>query len=822
MTIRYTVAVAFVAAALTLVFGGAPSAWAGNVTCTGAMGPAAAVTTIDGNVTVPANASCTLDFVNVAGNVQVQTGGKLLISAYDEPSTIGGNVQGTACASVLLEGNVTVTGNVQITACRGPGPNGFEGPDTLIKGDFQCQSNSGGCEAWLGQVDGNVQVQSNGPATDISLTAVGGNLQCQSNAPAPTHVHGPDWVTGIVQGQCAGFSTTGTSIATTVTAAASCAALASLPASGFPVPNTVIVSAVDTPASTTPVALPERCIVNGYVNHHVSPVDNCQYQDTFQVQLPLAAAWNGRFFMQGGGGTEGSVPTATGTDSGSAGSNFGITNGYAVASQDGGHENSLLALASCDSGYGNPNEFALDPLGAIGYGYQSIQVTALVAKYLINEYYGVGPKYSYWVGCSDGGRQGMAMTQQFPQYFDGIVAGDPVYDEQSLSLSETYGIEQIVNVYNSTVPALPPITYVAQHAPQPPGPILYPAFPASDQALFETALLQACDALDGVADGVIDNLPACKATFDPATATYVSGGVTYPLECPGAKNATCLSADQIQAVKNINQGPRTTSGGTFPAPADGAVPDPAADITVGYAYDGGFMTTVGIPARKIGTPTTVPGDFTLGVGIFGYLYLCPADPTFYTLNFNFDTDLGLLCTTTSIESPSTSLDITKFVNYGHKIIWYHGLSDPGPPVVNTINYYNDMANQHGGLQAAQSFSRLYPVPNMDHCSGGATTDQFDMLTPIVQWVENGTAPGPIPAKGVNFNATTYQVGFVTGAPDNAPTTRNRVLCPYPQEARFTGSTTNAGINGAPVATNPSDLANGANYTCVTPSPPYLQ
>lgn len=105
-------------------------------------------------------------------------------------------------------------------------------------------------------------------------------------------------------------------------------------------------------------------------------------------------------------------------------------------------------------------------------------------------------------------------------------------------------------------------------------------------------------------------------------------------------------------------------------------------------------------------------------------------------------------------------------------------------MLGTIVYYNEMANQHVGLEAAQDFSRLYPVPNMDHCSGGATTDQFDILTPLTQWVENGTPQGPISATGVNFTAATYQVGFVSGPPDNAPTTRSRPLCPYPQEALY--------------------------------------
>jgi feruloyl esterase len=165
---------------------------------------------------------------------------------------------------------------------------------------------------------------------------------------------------------------------------------------------------------------------------------------------------------------------------------------------------------------------------------------------------------------------------------------------------------------------------------------------------------------------------------------------------------------------------------------------------------------------------------------------------------------------------STSLDISEFIKYGHKIIWYHGLSDPGPPVLGTLAYYNQMVQQFGGVRSAQNFSRFYPVPNMDHCAGGATTDRFDMLTPLVDWVEHGVAPGPIPATGVNFNATTYQVvgNYITGTFVNAPTTRSRPLCPYPQEARFTGRT--ARVNGVSVASTPADLASAANYRCIEP------
>jgi feruloyl esterase len=833
----------FVMAAATNFLAGASTARAADVSCSGTLGGntyPATVTNINGNVNVPDHASCTLYFVNVTGNVKVGHGSTLVIDGYNEPSTIGGNVQATQCTSALLEGNVTVGGNVQIQQCTGTGPNGFQGPDIVINGNFECQgnsSNASACLAWLGKVQGNVQIQQNTSVTasDVSLVDIGGNLHCESNAPAPTHMHGPDWVNGQnghgpdAEHQCADFSTTKTSIGTPVTPVGSCASLATLSAAGFPVPNTVIDSATDTPANTPTTGLPERCIVNGHVNKHISPVDNCTYQIAFQVQLPLSAAWNGRFMFQGGGGTEGSVPTATGTDSGSGGGNYGIENGFAVASQNGGHNNTdLQACASTNAATdGSVLEFYLDPLGTIGQAYQSIEVSALTAKYIVNQYYGDGPDRSYWVGCSTGGRQGMVMSQNFPSFFDGIVAGDPVYDQQALALSEVYGIEQILNVYLSNSALTPPgPTEEPQAAPEAPAPHLYPAFPSSDQGLFETALLQACDALDGVTDGVIDDLPACWAKFDPSSSTYTDyagafgpPNTVYPLQCPGAKNATCLSTAQIQAAMKTNQGPRNSNGQEIAAPAGAVAPDHVTDIAQGYAYDGGWMTTVGIPARKIGSssPNSVPGDFSGNTAsYFGYAFLTPANPPYNALSFNFSTDLGTLRTSTPIVTASTSLDIKRFVDYGHKIIWYHGLSDPGPPVLGTIKYYKEMAAQFGGLDQAQRFSRFYPVPNMDHCTGGATTDNFHMLAPLTAWVENNSAPGSIDATGTNFNATTYQVvgNYITDTFVNAPTTRSRPLCPYPQQARFTGNRTV--VNGVPVALNVTDLSQAVNYTCVRP------
>ena len=609
-----------------------------------------------------------------------------------------------------------------------------------------------------------------GPLTSVSST-IGGNLQCQQNTPAPTHNFGPDWVTGNLQGQCAstqGFAAVGTSIVSPGTPAGTpvaCEDLANL--TNFPVPNTQITSVKLNLATTT---LPAHCQVDGIINARVGS-DGCHYGDSFEVRLPMATAWNGRFMFTGGGGTDGTVPAATG----SAGTlSPTLAHGWAVGSQDGGHENSQLA--QCASG--SPNQFYLDPQGLIDFAYQSMQVATLTAKYVIAAYYGEGPDHSYWVGCSTGGREAMAMSQTFPQYYDGIVAGDPVYDLEAISFSELWGLEKIDEITPT------PIQFTQTTPPQP---LFFPAFPTADQQLFTTAILQACDGLDGTVDGVIDNLPACQAKFDPAT--YVFTDTHQPLQCTGAKLPTCLTAAQINAVKQINQGPRTSLGATITVPVGAVAHDHPDNTVLGYAYDGGYMSSAGIPARKIGTsPTTPPGDFGQGASQIGYAWLTQPDPSFDILGFNFDTDLDQLLASSPVATNSDSLDISKFVKNNGKIIWYHGLSDPGPPVLGTIHYYNEMAAQNGGLQGAAAFSRLYPIPNMGHCAGPAT-DQFDMLSPLVQWVENGIPPGPVVASGTNFTS--------------APTTRSRPLCPYPQQTRFIGG---AGGN----------LSVAANYTCIMP------
>jgi hypothetical protein len=204
------------------------------------------------------------------------------------------------------------------------------------------------------------------------------------------------------------------------------------------------------------------------------------------------------------------------------------------------------------------------------------------------------------------------------------------------------------------------------------------------------------------------------------------------------------------------------------------------NTVLGYVYDGGYMSSAGIPARKIGTATTPPGNFRQGASQISWAWLSPPEPGFNILGFNFDTDTDLMVTSSPVATYSGSLDIERFIKHNGKIIWYHGLSDPGPPVLRTINYHNELAAEHGGLRAASEFSWFYPIPNMGHCSGGPAMDQFDMLSPLVEWVENGTAPGSVVATGVNFTA--------------APTTRQRPLCPI--RGKPASSAVQAGISAS--------------------------
>ncbi|MFM9967169.1 MAG: tannase/feruloyl esterase family alpha/beta hydrolase [Burkholderiales bacterium] len=517
----------------------------------------------------------------------------------------------------------------------------------------------------------------------------------------------------------------------------------------FPVVNSRItvakINAVSAGNEKEP-ALPEHCLVQGIAGAYVG-ADKVRYGAGFELRLPLD--WNGRFMFQGGGGTEGTVPAAIGV----AGTlSPTLAKGWAVVSQNGGHDNAVLIAAGKST-----LDFLLEPRAFSEHASGSIDKTARVARFLIRSFYGRLPDRSYHVGCSTGGRQGMVFSQQYPEYFDGIVAGDPVYDLTALTQGEVNSLQAIAALTTKDA---------AGNAR------FYEAFSIADQNLATRAILDACDAADGALDGIVNNLPACR--FDPATHVFKNSG--QPLQCTGAKTASCLSPAQVDAIKRINLGPRTSAGSPVVVPSGTRVE--------GYPYDGGFMAPNGIPVRNIGTAKAPPGNINLGTNQIGY-YIRPPTPRLEPYkSWNFNTDPAKIGKDLPI--PALSADLSAFKRRGGKMIFYHGVSDPGPSVHYTINYFNRLAP----LNSKDELAKLYLVPNMGHCRGGPAPDQFDFLTPLVDWVERGIAPDTVIASGRNFAS--------------APVARTHPLCAYPKIARYTG------LEGG-------NVGDAANFTCQIPN-----
>ncbi len=563
------------------------------------------------------------------------------------------------------------------------------------------------------------------------------------------------------------------------------ATIGSLP--GFPIQpsagadGTRITQVALTPASAT---LPEYCLVRGILQERtgVSGIPgtasyrtNQHYGTLFEVRLPTS--WNGRYMFQGGGGTEGGTPNANGQPGGTSGVAV-LQSGFVVAAQNGGHLNSELPGSFPPGAITDLNHiqvlgqnmFFSDSQAVQDWAYNSIDITTQTAKYLIDAYYGRAPARSYFVGCSTSGRQGMAMSQRFPQHYDGIVAGDPFYLPPDISLSETWGLEHIIAIS-------PIVNGVPQYLQ---------SFTSADQNLFTNAILAACDHVDGLVDNVIDDMAACP--FDPETFVFPSSGVYgsiapgMPLQCTGEKTPTCLTPAQVNAAKKIAEGPRTSSGERIVSP-DGT-------SLSGYPFDGGFMQPQGIPTRDIGTASSPPGNIGLGSGQLPIFWFAQPDPTYNPLTVDYDNDMHLV--TPASPAVNNSTEIGPFINRGGKLIFYHGLSDSGPPWPYTYKYFHDVAVKNGGMAGAGRFMKMYLVPNMGHCSGNMATDQFDMLTPMVNWIENGVAPEEIVATGNRFPAS---VGPYTGL---GTSTRSRPLCPYPKTLRYKGT---------------GDISQASSYAC---------
>jgi pimeloyl-ACP methyl ester carboxylesterase len=469
--------------------------------------------------------------------------------------------------------------------------------------------------------------------------------------------------------------------------------------------------------ATTGDFLPGHCVVIGSIGARTG-TDGKPYATGIELSLP--DNWNGRFLYLGGGGNDGSLANTSLSSSISGGTPSPLGQGYAVVSTDAGHK-------------GGSATFALDPQARIDHAYASHDKAAVSAKELIRQRYGKKPDYSYFSGCSGGGRQGMMFSQRFPDYFDGITAGAPAMRVSS----------------GATVAAMWNNLKLTNIAPQDRAgnPILSQALSNSDLNLVADAINAACDAADGAVDGMVANTKACQ--FDPAV-----------LQCSGAKTDSCISAAQVGALKDVFGGPKTSGGVSLYA---GQPWDPG-------IRDGGWRTWV------LGTSNTAtPNSFynVLMLDALRHEFFTPAEPGFDALAFNFDTDPARMAAFSAVYDTYADDKLAAYKARGGKLLFIHGMADAIFSANDTVDYYERLAAHNGGLAATQSFARTFLVPGMAHCSGGPATDTFDSLQTMVDWVEKGIAPETIAARAKPTNAYFPN--------------RTRSLCAYPKFAKYKGT-----------------------------------
>ncbi len=389
------------------------------------------------------------------------------------------------------------------------------------------------------------------------------------------------------------------------------------------------------------------------------------------------------------------------------------------------------AAASTDTGHkggGTNASWALGhPEKIIDFGYRAIHETTGQAKAIVQAYYGSSPKISYFSSCSNGGRQALMEAQRFPADYDGIIAGAPANYWTHL-LANAAAIVKVM--------AGDPASYIS--------PAKLPAIQA--------AVLAGCDGDDGVKDGVLENPQQCR--FDPSA-----------LLCTGSEADNCLTEPQMKALQRIYGGAQDAKGEViFPGYSPGGEADP-----------GGWRPWITGPAPEKSLL------FAFATGF--YRNMIHADAAWGYKNFDLDRDLGIAVKKMSRVLNATDPDLKRFQARGGKLILYHGWCDAAIPAQSTIDYYESVVRKLG-KKTTDSFVRLYMVPGMQHCAGGAGPSIFgqagvaqgDARTSIAaareRWVEEGIAPNQIIA--------IRQGSGTDGA-------RTRPLCPYPGVAHYNGS-----------------------------------
>ena len=489
-------------------------------------------------------------------------------------------------------------------------------------------------------------------------------------------------------------------------AASSCTGLAALTIPGVTINAATPVAAgtLLLPGVQNANTLPAFCRVEATAR----PTSDSEIK--FEVWIPPVDAWNGKFQGVGNGGYQGSISyAAMGT---------ALRRGYATASTDTGHTGDDVIF-----GQGHPEK-------VIDYGWRAVHVMTDTSKLVIRNAQGKFADKSYFVGCSAGGHQAMSEAQRFPDDYDGIIAGAPANNR----IRQTFGFMW---------------SWLATHTPDG-----APILTAPKLALVTKAVVAACDAGDGLKDGLVDDPRKCA--FDPATLLCKAG----------ADDATCLSQPQVDAVKKVYDGAKS--------------PKTREQIFTGWPRGSeNFGESAIMGWRQYITDMKEPSR----VGVFKYFLF--HDPNWDVRTLDFDRDLAYADERLPFLH-AASRDLSAFKKRGGKLISYAGWMDPVVPPQDTAAYYEGVARLMGGHDRTRDFYRLFIAPGMGHCSGGPGPNTFDAVGALEAWVEKGQAPDKL-------IATHSTAGKVD---------RSRPLCPYPQVARYLGK---------------GSIDDAANFTCVAPT-----
>jgi hypothetical protein len=467
------------------------------------------------------------------------------------------------------------------------------------------------------------------------------------------------------------------------------------------------------PEAPAPI-LPRHCVITAEIDRRTG-AEGAPYAIDLELRIP--ASWNGRFLYQGGGGLDGMVVPALGNSISKGDSSpLALQRDFAVVSTDSGHQGKNF----------DDTSFAKDQESKLNYGYAAIGKVSVGAKQLISKVTGRRPDHSYFMGCSNGGREAMMAAQRFPSEFDGVLAGNPAFHLSAAAILANYS------------------GWVYADAAKRLGTDSTKLFTPGDAALIQDALLQACDGLDGARDGMIFNHAACR--FD-----------IRKLACHEGQTTGCLDPVKADAIARAYRGPVDQAG----QPIVGSWVFDSADFTPDWA-----IWQTGLPTPN--GPLLVLQNL-VRASLTDYF----AFPQYKRPLAGGDAEAAELknaAASTAAFTDATSTQFSSFAARGGKLMIVSGWSDPIFSALDLENYYKklveDSRQANGGDAAA--FARLFLVPGMAHCGGGKSLDDFDALTALVDWVEKHQAPSSFPARGKAFPGV------------------ERPICAYPGAASYDG------------------------------------